>query len=74
MMTKPELSRCATSRSATTLRRHFPTPVNATTDERNDDMKPTKFTDEAELKALFDHAVRAIGFTGAHRLAKNQSA
>jgi hypothetical protein len=40
----------------------FPTPVNATTDERNDDMKPTRFTNEAELKALFDHGVRAIGF------------
>ena len=25
-------------------------------------MKPTRFTNEAELKALFDHAVRAIGF------------
>ena len=25
-------------------------------------MKPTKFTNEAELQALFDHAVRAIGF------------
>ena len=45
----------------------FPTPVNATTDERNDDMKPTRFTNEAELKALFDHAVRAIGFYEAQR-------
>jgi hypothetical protein len=45
----------------------FPTPVNATTDERNDDMKPTKFMNEAELKALFDHAVRAIGFYEAQR-------
>jgi hypothetical protein len=45
----------------------FPTPVNATTDERNDDMKPTKFTNEAQLKALFDHAVRAIGFYEAQR-------
>jgi hypothetical protein len=45
----------------------FPTPVNATTDETNDDMKPTKFTNEAELKALFDHAVRAIGFYEAQR-------
>jgi hypothetical protein len=41
--------------------------VNATTDERNDDMKPTKFMNEAELKALFDHAVRAIGFYEAQR-------
>ena len=41
--------------------------VNATTDERNDDMKPTRFTNEAELKALFDHAVRAIGFYEAQR-------
>jgi hypothetical protein len=45
----------------------FPTPVNATTDERNDDMKPTKFMNEAELKALFGHAVRAIGFYEAQR-------
>ena len=45
----------------------FPTPVNATTDERNDDMKPAKFTNKAELKALFDHAVRAIGFYEAQR-------
>ena len=30
-------------------------------------MKPTKFTNEAELKALFDHAVRAIGFYEARR-------
>jgi hypothetical protein len=45
----------------------FPTPVNATTDERNDDMKPTRYTNEAELKALFDHAVRAIGFYEAQR-------
>ena len=45
----------------------FPTPVNRTTDERNDDMKPTRFTNEAELKALFDHAVRAIGFYEAQR-------
>jgi hypothetical protein len=30
-------------------------------------MKPTKFTNEAELKALFDHAVRAIGFYEAER-------
>ena len=29
-------------------------------------MKPTKFTNEAELKALFDHAVRAIGFYMGH--------
>jgi hypothetical protein len=47
----------------------FPTPLNATTDERNDDIKPTKFTNEAELKALFDHAVRAIGFYEAQRKA-----
>ena len=40
----------------------FQRPSNATTDERNDDMKPTKFTNEAKLKALFDYAVRAIGF------------
>ena len=45
----------------------FPTPVNATTDERNDDMKPTRSTNEAELKALFEHAVRAIGFYEAQR-------
>ena len=45
----------------------FPTPVNATTDEKNDDMKPTRFTNEAQLKALFDHAVRAIGFYEAQR-------
>ncbi len=30
-------------------------------------MKQTKFTNEAELKALFDHAVRAIGFYEAQR-------
>ena len=30
-------------------------------------MKPTRFTNEAELKALFDHAVRAIGFYEAQR-------
>jgi hypothetical protein len=30
-------------------------------------MKPTKYTNEAELKALFDHAVRAIGFYEAQR-------
>jgi hypothetical protein len=30
-------------------------------------MKPTKFTNEAELPALFDHAVRAIGFYEAQR-------
>jgi hypothetical protein len=47
--------------------RRFSNAVNATTDERNDDMKPTKFTNEAELKALFDHAVRAIGFYEAQR-------
>jgi hypothetical protein len=29
--------------------------------------KPTRFTNEAELKALFDHAVRAIGFYEAQR-------
>jgi hypothetical protein len=32
-------------------------------------MKPTRFTNEAELKALFDHAVRAIGFYEAQRKA-----
>jgi hypothetical protein len=30
-------------------------------------MKPTRFTNEAELKALFDYAVRAIGFYEAQR-------
>ncbi len=30
-------------------------------------MKPTRFTNEAELKALFDNAVRAIGFYEAQR-------
>jgi hypothetical protein len=30
-------------------------------------MKPTKLMNEAELKALFDHAVRAIGFYEARR-------
>jgi hypothetical protein len=45
----------------------FPTPVNATTDKRNDKTKPTRFTNEAELRALFEHAVRAIGFYEAQR-------
>ena len=30
-------------------------------------MKPTRFTNEAELRALFEHAVRAIGFYEAQR-------
>lgn len=30
-------------------------------------MKPTNYTTEAELKALFDQAVRAIGFYEAQR-------
>jgi hypothetical protein len=30
-------------------------------------MKPTKPMNEAELKTLFDHAVRAIGFYEAQR-------
>lgn len=30
-------------------------------------MKPTQHTTEAELKALFEQAVRAIGFYGAQR-------
>jgi hypothetical protein len=45
----------------------FPPPVTATADERNADMKSTRFTSEAELKALFEHAVRAIGFYQAQR-------
>jgi hypothetical protein len=30
-------------------------------------MRPTKLMNEAELKALFEHAVRAIGFYEAQR-------